>query len=298
MMNKLSISSNFCGQLQYEHSTFPGGEVFFRLNEASIKNILMMNNKDKVINITARIYDSNDLLMLIMAVDAIRGVSQTQGLNPVTINLKLPYVPYARQDRVCSPGESFSLKAFCKLINSLDLNSVELFDPHSTVTTALLDKSYEDTIAYEKFIEDSVLGLGDTKFAVVSPDAGALKKVHSIAKYLHKKCCLSDDIIVGAKVRDMASGKILHTSVNTDNLNGMDCVIFDDICDGGRTFVELALVLKNKGAGKIGLVVSHGIFSKGLIPFAGLIDWVVSSNSWPKPDPIDAVDYRQIRVFV
>jgi ribose-phosphate pyrophosphokinase len=300
MMNKLSInvfstSHGLC-QLQYEHSTFPGGEIFFRLDEPSIQHILMMHGNCEVV-ITAKIYDSQDLLRLIMAVDAIRGVSQTHGLDPLQINLKMPYVPYSRQDRICSPGESFSLSAFCKLINSMRLKSVEVFDPHSTVTTALLNSSYENMSAYENFIIDSVTHLGDTKFAAVSPDAGALKKVHGITKYLHKKCCIDGQIIVGAKVRDMSTGEILHTSVDRESLDGIDCVIFDDICDGGRTFVELARALKDRGAGRIGLVVSHGIFSKGLIPFVGLIDWVVSTDSWPEPQPLDGVDYRQINVF-
>ena len=33
-----------------------------------------------------------------------------------------------------------------------------------------------------------------------------------------------------------------------------------DICDGGRTFIELAKVLKDNGAKRVTLYVTHGIF--------------------------------------
>ena len=42
--------------------------------------------------------------------------------------------------------------------------------------------------------------------------------------------------------------------------------MIDDICDGGRTFIECAKLLKAAGVGSMALYVSHGIFSKGLDP--------------------------------
>jgi ribose-phosphate pyrophosphokinase len=54
----------------------------------------------------------------------------------------------------------------------------------------------------------------------------------------------------------------------------------DDICDGGRTFIELAKELRGMGAEKVHLYVTHGFFTKGLSVFDGIIDVV------------DAVHYR------
>jgi ribose-phosphate pyrophosphokinase len=56
------------------------------------------------------------------------------------------------------------------------------------------------------------------------------------------------------------------TGVSDDDfvdLGGNDCLIVDDICDGGFTFVKLAEALKNKNAGNVYLAVSHAILSKG-----------------------------------
>jgi ribose-phosphate pyrophosphokinase len=52
--------------------------------------------------------------------------------------------------------------------------------------------------------------------------------------------------------------------VYEDDLQGKDCLIVDDICDGGGTFIGLAKELKKHNAGNLYLSVSHGIFSKGL----------------------------------
>lgn len=65
------------------------------------------------------------------------------------------------------------------------------------------------------------------------------------------------------KKRNVKTGEITETTVHIDDLNGKDCYIVDDICDGGRTFIEIAKVLRRKNSGKIILMVSHGFFTKG-----------------------------------
>ena len=55
---------------------------------------------------------------------------------------------------------------------------------------------------------------------------------------------------------------------------GRNCLIVDDICDGGGTFIPLAKKLKNAGAKTVTLYVTHGIFSKGLDPLKEHIDYL------------------------
>ena len=75
---------------------FSGGEC-----QISIAHI----DVDKATNIEAYIYSSDDIMRLIMTVDAVR-----QEQPQTKINLTIPYFPYARQDRVCNRGEAFSAK--------------------------------------------------------------------------------------------------------------------------------------------------------------------------------------------
>ena len=55
----------------------------------------------------------------------------------------------------------------------------------------------------------------------------------------------------------------------------------DDICDGGRTFIELAKVIRKDYSkdSKIVLIITHGIFSKGFETVFEHVDEVYTTNS-------------------
>jgi ribose-phosphate pyrophosphokinase len=222
-------------------SKFAGGENH-------VKFLMMLTEEDKV-RINTRLNSSDDLMTLILAVDALRNM----GVNH--IEAFIPYVPYARQDRVMVPGEPLSIKVFATLINNLKLNTVIVFDAHSDVSVALLDHCQNISNCELAGFFLKQLNLKD--YSLVSPDLGAYKKVDKLAQKLEYK----GEIVTGLKIRDVSTGQIVKSDVNVDSLNGKDCVVVDDICDGGRTFIELASVLKQKGAGRLFLIISHGIFS-------------------------------------
>ena len=118
---------------------------------------------------------------------------------------------------------------------------------------------------------------------MVSPDAGALKKVFRIAEFIG----YTNDVVIASKHRNLETGKIDFTTVPLDGTNATDdFFIFDDICDGGRTFIEIAKVIKSHAwpenqqfQGKIYLVVSHGIFSAGFDLLAEYFDGIYCTNS-------------------
>ena len=66
----------------------------------------------------------------------------------------------------------------------------------------------------------------------------------------------------------------------SDDLKGKSCLIVDDICANGRTFVELAKSLKKKNAGEITLYVTHGFFGAKLQPLksAGISKFITTSS--------------------
>lgn len=259
----MSIIVNINGK-ECAHAAFlfSGGEVQVRLGE-------WQSNIDSF-NIEAKIHNSNDLMELFMVTDAIR-----RRHNGKPIDLVLKYVPYARQDRVCAPGEAIGIAVLANLINSQMYRVVQMWDPHSDVTPALIDNSQ---VINQAAIIHRMLGVGRMdahilKSILVSPDAGANKKVLEVQKQLMFKGVINAD-----KKRDPASGEITGTIVHASNGYTADFLIVDDICDGGRTFIELAKVLKEHTSGKIRLYVTHGIFSKGLDVFDGLIDHIFVAN--------------------
>jgi len=241
----------------FTKTTFPGGESCIRVAD----------NLDADEIIVGLDFESNvDLFDLALLVDALR--RQYPG---TPLRLFMPYVPYARQDRVCNEGESLSIKVVADFINSLKFERVCIFDPHSDVTTALLDNV--DVYSQEFAAKPLARATDPSNTIIVAPDAGASKKASKFAKEGGFA-----GLIQAEKVRDLLTGKILETRVPDILAGNMDLLIVDDICDGGRTFTELAKVLRSKTTGKILLYVTHGIFSAGPEVFDGLIDKVYTAN--------------------
>lgn len=250
-------------RITYKAFKFSGGEIQVKLDDAETAS------NSRYIKITARLKSSDDIMELILLVDAIR---RSGSGFPQAIDLICPYLPYARQDRVMTPGESLSLRVMCELINNLNFNSVEVWDAHSEVALALLNRSrnvHQSEFVLEAADEAELLG---GKVIVVAPDSGALKKVLGVAKRLDTTYIRAD------KTRDVKTGAITGTVVYSDPVGDQNLMIVDDICDGGRTFIELAKVLRPLTTGKIFLYVTHGIFSQGLDVFNGLIDHIYTAN--------------------
>lgn len=226
-------------------------------------SILPTKSERMDVDVVFDFHSVDEIMTLLLFVDAAKNAGH------VLRNLEMPYVPFGRQDRVANPGENFSLRVFADLINGLGFQSVNIVDPHSDVTPALL-RNVRIRHQHEVF-KGYFAGLKD--FHLISPDGGALKKIYKLAKEID---CSS--VIECSKWRDTKTGAITRTIVHAQELNGRDCYIVDDICDGGGTFIAIAIELRQLGAGKIHLMVSHGFFTKGLDVFAGLIDHIYTAK--------------------
>jgi ribose-phosphate pyrophosphokinase len=217
------------------------------------------------------VFEKNeDIIELLLFCDAAKRIGKTLA------NLYMDYVPFSRQDRTNAKGESFSLFVFANLINSLAFENVHIMDPHSDVTPALI---HNCRVSNQWDLMDGVIHAHTSgNFWLVSPDAGALKKTHKLAQLLNTTRLLG--VIESSKIRDTSTGEITGNVVYMPTLFRIDetFVIVDDICDGGRTFIELAKELRKQDAQKIHLYVTHGFFTKGPNVFKGIIDQVIAVN--------------------
>lgn len=201
---------------------------------------------------------NDEFFIIASAVDILRSI------NPrISINLFMPYTPYARQDRRMVRHDAFSLKIFADMMNSLELDSITVMDSHSGVAPALLNNctniSQEEIFKSEKVL-DSVKGWAEV---VVAPDAGASKKAIKVSEALGLD---PNNLVYLEKVRDVSTGSITSTKIlNSDtSVSGRSCLIVDDLCDGGATFISAANALYDRGATHVGLFVTHGLFSRGV----------------------------------
>jgi ribose-phosphate pyrophosphokinase len=248
--------------IEYKSFLFAGGEPHIKISNNFDANL--------PVTITHRINSFNDLGLICITVDALKRMGVKE------INLFIPYFPAARQDRVMIPGEPLSVKVYADIINAVALTSVTVFDPHSEVTPALLNNCV--TISNHEFIKQVIAKIGaDVK--LISPDGGALKKIYKVSEFLG-----GAEVVECSKSRDVKTGKLSGFKVYSDDLAGADCLIVDDICDGGGTFIGLAEALKAKNAGKLYLAISHGIFSKGFDELGKYFEQIFTTDSIKEVD--------------
>jgi ribose-phosphate pyrophosphokinase len=194
------------------------------------------------------------------------------------VELYVPYFLGGRSDRKFSTGGTNYLKnVICPIINSQSFSKVIVLDPHSDVLEACLDNF--EKINNFSLVDEALSYLikedEDNKVALISPDAGALKKIYDVAKHFG-----ISNVITASKVREMSTGTILRTELPTMDLVGIEhIVIIDDICDGGRTFIELAKEIKKQTDKPIHLIVTHGIFSAGFKTLFEYFDGIYCTNS-------------------
>lgn len=255
--------------IEYKISQFPDGQQTVDLVEWE-EMILYTDS----VEIKSRLNSFRDLELIVCATQAIRNLSPNR-----EIQLYVPYFLGARSDRkFVEGGVNYLKQVICPIINSQKYSKVITIDPHSDVLEACLD-NFEPVSNIElaqfalKDIDDS-LGCND-RTMIVSPDAGALKKIYKVAQTFDIQ-----NVVTASKVRDVVTGQIIRTELPKLNLEGISqIVIFDDICDGGRTFIELAKVIKEQTDKPIYLVITHGIFSSGFERLSDEFDGIYCTNS-------------------
>lgn len=248
---------------------FPAGEIGVILSFDIEKK-----PREIIIQYDWPLYSNAGLFILAQVVETLRRSYFTKH---TSIELHLPYVPYSRQDRVCNPGESFSLKVFADIINAMQFDIVHTWDNHSDVATALLNNCSNS--APHTLLKDTALGdmIQDNCFILVSPDAGAVKKTQAIAKTFNQR-----QIVRADKERDLQTGAIIATSVIDKALvqRNASFLVVDDICDGGGTFVGLGNEIRNINEQcNLCLYVTHGFFTKGLGTLLDIYDTIYTTES-------------------
>jgi len=273
-MIHLNLVNQEKSDIKYKINKFPDGQQSVDIITASgwvTGNVRIERN----IRIETRLNSFSDLEILICATKALRNMTDKP------ISLYVPYFLGSRSDRkFIDGGVNYLKEVICPIINSLEFDSVEVLDPHSDILEACLNNFVKHSNLY--LVRQALTKIDNKdgaqyRVCLVSPDAGAYKKIFDVAKTFE-----IENIITASKVRDLKTGAILRTEVPTlDQHKDLKYIIIDDICDGGRTFIELAKVMKeSRPTAKIYLVVTHGIFSGGFYELDKWFEGIFCTNSY------------------
>lgn len=286
----LNLADRASSELGYKETKFPDGQQSIEINELSTIDDVCPNEWFSV-TIETRLTSFLDVELLLCATAALKHMGVGQ------INLEISYLLGARSDRRFSSfSEHYLKEVICPIINAQGYGSVQILDPHSDVVEALINNFTK--ISPSWIVGNAVALISETKdgsdIVLVSPDAGASKKIYDSAKFNKLS-----NVVTASKIRE--NGRIVKTDI--PNLDKYDdsykFVICDDICDGGRTFIELAKAIKETHPNnKLYLVVTHGIFSSGFEELVKYYTKIFTTNSYQEFSEATEFHYNLVSFIV
>lgn len=164
--------------------------------------------------------------------------------------LNCPYLPYARQDKSITNKSCFALSTFIsQALQKFDeIRTVDVHNPSFFNNMTIKVKNTFPVEVIRSIVSNEKVDL------IVFPDEGAMDRY---------QCFVPPGIgfISAQKQRDQLTGHILGITIDAQVVNeAKNVLVWDDICDGGGTFVGLASLIS---VPNLMLYVTHGIFSKG-----------------------------------
>ncbi|MGB9928023.1 MAG: ribose-phosphate diphosphokinase [Methanosarcina sp.] len=216
-----------------EFNYFPDGELYLRIAEE------IENENVTLIQSTPR---DSDLVSLLQLIDACEGAKE--------INVVIPYMGYARQDKKFKPGEPISARAVARCINADRVFTVNIHEK------SILDyfPASAKNLDAGKLLGQYIAGLGLENTLLLAPDEGAEGLVKNVASDLNfdfdhlQKTRLSGDTVV----------------IKTKNLDatGRHVVLIDDMIATGGTMAESIRMLKAQGALDVYIACVHPVLAR------------------------------------
>lgn len=235
-----ALSSRVARELNLEPTVcdftrFPDGELYTRIMDEEV---------DEVTIIQSIITDS-DFVALLQLIDACEE-------SPV-INVVIPYMGYARQDKKFKTGEPISARAIARTINADRVFTVNV---HKTSVLEYFKADAFDLDA-SGLIGNYIRSLALKDALLISPDIGAMEFVERTAKEI---CCDFDSL---EKTR--LSGDTVCIKTKNISVQGRDVVLLDDMIATGGTMVESIKLLREQGAKDVYIACVHPVLTRNAV---------------------------------
>lgn len=221
----------------------------FADNEVWVEVLENVRGED-VFLIQSTSYPTNDNVMeLLICLDALKRASAKR------ITAVIPYFGYARQDRKPGPRTPISAKLMANIITSAGADRVLTLDLHAGQIQGFFDIPLDNLYASPVFIKDIQEQYDDiANLTIVSPDVGGVARARSLSKRLPESTLAIVD-----KRREKAGLSEVMNIIG--DVEGRDCIIFDDIVDSAGTLCNAAAAIMDKGAKSVSAYITHGVLS-------------------------------------
>ena len=231
-------------------------------------------------------YPANDHLMeLLIMIDAFRRSSARR------ITAVIPYFGYARQDRRASGRTPISAKLVANLITRAGADRVLTLDLHAGQIQGFFDIPTDNLFAVPVMARDVKQKYRLSNVMVVSPDVGGVVRARALAKRIDAQLAIVD------KRRERPGESEVMNIIG--EVEGKDCLLYDDIVDSGGTLCNAADALLADGAASVTAYITHGVLSGGAIArIAGskLRELVITNSIQPSASVEAAANIRVISI--
>jgi ribose-phosphate pyrophosphokinase len=220
------------------NKTFPDGESYIRL-EGNVQNEHVV-----IVQTTSPPQDIR-LMQLAFLADA----AKRNGAQKVTVIV--PYLAYARQDKMFLPGEGISIETIERMLQASGVDALLTVNIHSENALKKFPFPAKNLSAIPRLAEYFVQK-GFKKAFALAPDKGAMYIAEQAQKVLGGEAGHLE------KQRDRYTGQTSQTGKGL-NVKGQAVIIFDDIISTGGTIVGAAKILQEVGAAKIFTACVHPV---------------------------------------
>lgn len=213
------------------------------------------------------------------------------------INVMMPFLYESRQHKR-TKRESLDCALALEELVDMGVSNILTFDAHDPrVQNAIPLLGFDNFNPPYQFMKallraEPNLQVDKDHLMIVSPDEGAMHR----AVYFSN--VLGVDMGMFYKRRDystIVNGKnpiVAHEFLGT-NVKGKDLIIVDDMISSGESMLDVAKQLKDRGAGRVFVCTTFGLFTNGLKAFdeyyeKGYIDRVITTNlTYLPPETLD-----------
>jgi ribose-phosphate pyrophosphokinase len=254
---------------------FPDGEKVIRVEDD-------VRGRDCfVVQSTCRPVDEH-LVELLIYLDCLRRASASR------VTAVIPYFGYARQDRKDEGRVPITAKLAANLITTAGADRVLAIDLHAQQLQGFFDIPVDHLtgeLVLSKYFKKKKI----SKLTVVSPDVGNIKTASRYTSHL------GGDLAIVHKRR--MSGSEVEAREIIGDVKGRNIVMCDDIIATGGTVCSAAKLVKERGAEKIYVGATHGVFAGEALKLLSKapIDEVVVTDTIPGSE--EAKKLRNIKVL-
>lgn len=227
---------------------------------------------------------NENLMELVIIVDALRRSSAER------ITTVVSYFGYSRQDRRVRSGRvPISAKLAANIIAAAGVDRLLTIDLHADQEQGFFDIPVDNIYASPILIKDIWHRDGGDKLVTVSPDIGGVVRARAFAKQLGSELAIID------KRRPNPNESEVMNIIG--EVEGMSCVMVDDMVDTAGTLCHAAAALKEHGATRVVAYVTHPVLSGRAIDNLSnsTLDELVVTDTIPLSG--DAMECDRIRVL-